>query len=79
MSELFNWYKTFPFPEYQPDFKGELKSTVANSFLCADSVGNFMTEMQVNMADPKRKARCAGTAADLTKYLVEMLNKHHKV
>lgn len=76
VKELFNWYKEFPFPEYQPEYNGELKQTVANSYLCSDSVGNFMKEMEVNMGDPERKARCGGTAADTTKYLVEMLNRH---
>lgn len=79
VSELFNWYKSFPFPEYQPDYKGELKTTVSDSYLCSNSVGNFMEEMKVNYKDPERKARCAGTAADLTRYMVEMLNRHHGV
>lgn len=76
---IVNWYKSFPFPEYHPDYKGELKTTVSDSYLCSDSVGNFMEEMKVNYKDPERKTRCAGTAADLTKYMVEMLNRHHGV
>ncbi len=76
VKEIFNWYKDFPFPEYQPEYNGELKTTVADSYLCSDSVGNFMQEMEVNYSDPERKARCAGNAADTTGYLVEMLNRH---
>lgn len=79
IAELYNWYRDFPFPEYQPEYMGRLKTTVAGSYLCEDSVGNFMTEMKVNYTDPARKARCGGTAADLTRKMVEMLNKYHGV
>ncbi len=79
IKELFDWYKDFPFPEYQPEYKGKLKTTVAGSYLCGDSVGNFMQEMEVNYTDPERKARCAGNAADTTYKLVEMLNEYHGV
>lgn len=43
------------------------------------AVGNFMKEMEVNYKDPERKARCGGTAADVTGYMVNMLNKHFGV
>ncbi|PKK40376.1 Split-Soret cytochrome c [Clostridiaceae bacterium JG1575] len=79
IAELFNWYKDFSFPEYQPEYEGQLKKTVAESYLCSDSVGKFMHEMNVGYKDPIRKARCAGTAADTTRKMVEILNKYHGV
>ncbi len=79
IAELFNWYRDFSFPEFQPEYQGRLKTTVAGSYLCEDSVGNFMAEMKVNYGDPERKARCAGNAADTTRKVVEILNKYHGV
>lgn len=79
VGELFNWYKSFPFPEFQPEYQGRLKTTTADSYLCKDSVGNFMKEMKVEYADPARKARCAGNAADTTRKVVEILNKYFGV
>lgn len=76
VSELYNWYKGFDFPHYQPEYSDKLKKTVADSYLCADSVGKFMTAMNVEYKDPLRKGRCAGVTADTTRYLVEMLNRH---
>lgn len=77
IAELFNWYKDFPFPEFQPEYQGRLETSIAGSYLYNDSVRNFMKEMEVNYGDPERKARCAGNAADTTKYMVEMLNRHY--
>lgn len=79
ISEFFNWYKTFEFPEFQPEYQGKLKKTVADSYLCSDSVGNFMKEMEVNYKDPERKARCAGNAADCTRKIVELINAYYKL
>ncbi|PKK40374.1 hypothetical protein ABB02_00359 [Clostridiaceae bacterium JG1575] len=79
VKELYEWYKKFPFPKYQPEYQGALETTVADSYLCSDSVGKFMEKMKVPYTDPKRKARCAGNAADVTRYMVEMLNRHFKV
>lgn len=76
VAELFNWYKEFNFPEYQPENLG-LKHTVAKSVLCADSVGNFMQAQGVAYGDPERKSRCAGVAADVTRKMVELLNAHY--
>ena len=74
VGELFKWYKTAEFPQYQPEGLG-LKHTVAESILCEDSVGTFMKEQGVAYGDPERKARCAGTAADVTRKMVELLNE----
>lgn len=79
IKELFDWYKDFPFPEFQPEYQGRLKTSIAGSYLCEDSVGNYMKEMEVNYGDPERKARCAGNAADTTRKVVEILNKYHGV
>ena len=38
--QLYEWYKVEPFPTYQPEI--ESVTTVANSVLCADSVGAYM-------------------------------------
>lgn len=78
IAELFNWYKSFPFPEYQPEFKGQLVTTVADSYLCEDSVGTYMKAAKVDYKDKKRKARCAGTSADVVKKMITMLNDHFK-
>lgn len=78
VSELFNWYKKFPFPVYQPEFKGALPTTIADSYLCDDSVGNYMKTAKVAYKDQKRKARCAGVSADVTKKTIELLNAYFK-
>ncbi|HZJ76755.1 MAG TPA: C-GCAxxG-C-C family protein [Oscillospiraceae bacterium] len=75
VGELFNWYKEFPFPEYQPEGLN-LPTTVAESLLCADSVGKFMEVHGVDMAHPERKSRCAGVAAGIAGKITEMLNEH---
>ncbi len=72
MGELENWYKTAELPIYQPDTK--LDTTVADSILCADSVGTFMEKTGYEYGSPERKSRCAGVAADVTKKMVELLN-----
>ena len=72
--ELENWYKQAEFPMYQPENLG-LKTTVAESILCADSVGKFMEAQGCAYGDPERKSRCAGVTADVTKKMVEMLNE----
>lgn len=79
IAELFNWYKGFSFPVYQPDYNGELKTTVADSYLCDDSVGNYMTAENVEYGDKKRKSRCAGLASDVTKKTIELLNAYFKM
>ncbi len=79
ISALFDWYKKHPFPQYQPEYNGELKTTISESYLCDDSVGNFMEEMKVNYKDPKRKARCAGVAGETTKKMVELINEYYNL
>jgi len=74
-AELFSWYKQHNFPEYQPENLG-LVQTVANSLLCADSVGKFMEAQGVGYDDPKRKARCAGVTGEVAAKVVELLNEH---
>lgn len=74
VGELYNWYRSFEFPQYQPENLG-LKHTIADSVLCADSVGKFMKEQGVAYGDPERKSRCAGVAADVTRKMVELLNE----
>ena len=73
-ADLFAWYKKAEFPEYQPENLG-LATTVAESLLCEDSVGNFMTETGYAMGDPERKSRCGGVAAGVTRKMVELLNE----
>lgn len=72
LGELENWYKEAELPIYQPKMK--LATTVANSIMCADSVGNFMKETGYEMGSDERKTRCAGVAADITRKMVELLN-----
>lgn len=72
--ELFQWYKDFDFPHYQPEGLN-LKQTVAESYLCDDSVGKFMEAQGVKYADHERKARCAGVTADVVRKMVELLNE----
>lgn len=79
VAELFNWYKEHPFPQYQPEYNGKLKTTVAASYLCSDSVGNFMEEMKVNYGDPERKARCAGVTSEVARKVAEILNAYYKL
>jgi hypothetical protein len=57
---------------YQPDM--ELPTTVADSILCNDSVGNFMEKTKFEYGSNERKTRCAGVTADVTKKMVELLN-----
>ena len=72
--ELYAWYKTYAFPAYQPEM--ESITTVANSILCADSVGTYMAATGYAMSDPGRLARCAGVTADVAVKAIELLNVH---
>lgn len=74
LGELSAWYKKAEFPMYQPDGLG-LKTTVAESTLCADSVGKFMEAQGVAYGDPERKTRCAGVTGDVARKMVELLNE----
>lgn len=71
--DLENWYKDAELPIYQPDL--ELPTTVADSILCADSVGKFMEKSGYEYGSDERKTRCAGVAGDVTKKMVELLNE----
>ncbi len=72
--QLYEWYKAEPFPSYQPEM--ESITTVANSVLCADSVGAYMTATGYAMSDPGRLARCAGLSAEVAVKTIELLNVH---
>jgi len=74
LADLSKWYKTAEFPMYQPEGL-DLPTTIAESTLCEDSVGKFMEVSGVAYADPERKSRCAGTTADVTRKMVELLNE----
>lgn len=74
VNELFNWYKTFEFPQYQPE-NLNLTHTIAESILCEDSVGKFMAAEGVAYGDHRRKARCAGVTADVLKKTIQLLNE----
>ena len=74
VGELFNWYKTHEFPQYQPEDLN-LTTTIAETTLCEDSVGNFMEAQGVAYGDHERKARCAGVTADVVRKVVELLNE----
>ena len=72
--QLYEWYKVEPFPSYQPEM--ESVTTVANSVLCADSVGAYMEATGYAMSDPGRLARCAGLSAEVAVKTIELLNIH---
>ena len=72
-TELYNWYKTAEFPMYQPE-NLNLKTTIAETTLCEESVSRFMEAEGVKYGDPKRKARCAGVTADVVRKTIELLN-----
>lgn len=73
--DLCNWYKPHEFPQYQPEGLN-LTHTVADSILCADSVGKFMAAHGVPYDHPERKSRCAGVTAETAAKVVELLNAH---
>lgn len=72
-NELLTWYKTFEFPQYQPEGLG-LKHTIADSTLCEISVEKFMDAEGVKHGDPRRKSRCAGVSGDVVRKTIELLN-----
>lgn len=75
-ADLFAWYRGAELPSYQPEM--ELVKTVAESVLCADSVGKHMTAQgYTSMGDPQRKARCAGVTAEAAAKTVELLNAYY--
>lgn len=72
--KLQNWYKTAEFPTYQPEDLN-LPTTVAESVLCADSVGKFMEKSGYEYDSSERKSRCAGVAGETARKMVELLNE----
>ncbi|WP_353894564.1 C-GCAxxG-C-C family protein [Proteinivorax hydrogeniformans] len=74
VNELWNWYRKHPFPQYQPAGL-DLKTTVADSVICSESVGKFMQKQGVAYGDKERRERCAGVTSEIAKKTVELLNK----
>jgi hypothetical protein len=74
ISELFQWYKDHPFPQYQPGGMN-LATTIAGSVICNDSVELYMRVQGCGYDNDKRKERCAGVAAEVARKTVELLNK----
>lgn len=77
VADLFTFYKETALPIYQPEVTNE--TIVAGSVNCEDSVGQFIAKSGYAMADPERKARCAGVAADCAGKTVELLNAYFGV
>jgi hypothetical protein len=72
--DLFTWYKQHSFPQYQPEYQSV--TTVSGSVQCADSVGHYMQETNLQMGDAARVARCAAVTGETAAKAVELLNKH---
>ena len=51
--------------------------TISTTVNCVDSVSNFMTEADVERADPIRKRRCGGVSGDVARKTAELLNIHY--
>lgn len=76
-AELAAWYTSTELPIYQPEVKNE--TVIAKTIDCKDSVGLFIEKTGYAMADPERKARCAGVASDCAAKTVELLNNYFGV
>ena len=74
--ELFAWYTSTPLPIYQPEGAAP-GQTVSSTVNCVDSVSEFMTEANVERADPIRKRRCGGVSGDVARKTAELLNIHY--
>ena len=74
--ELFAWYTSTPLPIYQPEGAAPVQ-TISNTVNCVDSVSGFMTEADVERADPIRKRRCGGVSGDVARKTAELLNIHY--
>ena len=74
--ELFVWYTSTPLPIYQPEGAAPVQ-TVSSTVNCVDSVSEFMTEANVERADPIRKRRCGGVSGDVARKTAELLNIHY--
>ena len=74
--ELFTWYTSTPLPIYQPEGDAPVQ-TVSTTVNCVDSVSGFMTEADVERADPIRKRRCGGVSGDVARKTAELLNIHY--
>lgn len=73
--QLFAWYTSTPLPIYQPEGDAPVQ-TISNTVNCVDSVSGFMTEADVERADPIRKRRCGGVSGDVARKTAELLNIH---
>ena len=74
--ELFAWYTSTPLPIYQPEGAAPVQ-TVSSTVNCVDSVSEFMTEANVERADPIRKRRCGSVSGDVARKTAELLNIHY--
>ena len=74
--ELFAWYTSTPLPIYQPEGAAPVQ-TISSTVNCVDSVSEFMTEANVERADPIRKRRCGGVSGDVARKTAELLNIHY--
>lgn len=77
IEELMSWYIQFPFPEYQPAGL-DLPKIAVGSTLCHISVSRWCNadEACVKASSKKKKERCAGVSADVTKKTIQMLNSY---
>ena len=73
--QLFAWYTSTPLPIYQPEGDAPVQ-TISRTVNCVDSVSEFMTEADVERADPIRKRRCGGVSGDVARKTAELLNIH---
>lgn len=73
--QLFAWYTSTPLPIYQPEGDAPVQ-TISATVNCVDSVSEFMTEAEVERADPIRKRRCGGVSGDVARKTAELLNIH---
>ncbi|MGM0420627.1 MAG: C-GCAxxG-C-C family (seleno)protein [Bacillota bacterium] len=87
-SELMKWYKDTSLPTDTANDYGTnqeflvdeyhstefIEPTVADSALCRDSVGNWMSETGISHGDLRRKERCARLTGDVVAKAVELIN-----
>ena len=90
ISELMSYYKDTELPtdtaneygtnreylvdEYHSD--EEIAQTVADSAMCRDSVGTWMSETGISHGDLRRKERCSRLTGDIVAKAVELLNQN---
>lgn len=75
IKEMMDWYKTADLPIYDSGNRPSGTTTVAKSTLCYDSVSKYIKADNLEYADGERKERCASVTADVSRYIVEVLNE----